>query len=307
MIIINSVFPVFAVVVLGGLLKHRKFVDDAFLRASDRLVYYFFFPIMLFWKIGSPAGAAAFAWDLVLAVLLAISAIFLVSLLYVKATGVHDYAVGSFSQCCYRFNTYVGMAVVLGTLGEEGGRYFGMIITCAIPFINVLAVTTLIWFGETDYLLEEKLRMLVKALFSNPLILACVAGMLYTRLQMPFPTFVHNTFRLLAAVTLPMALLSIGGTLSFAKLHGHFKLAMVASLFKLLVFPFIGYFLLQAWQIDGVAFRAAMIFFVLPTSTAIYILSSQLHSDVDLAAAAIVMSTVLSFAALSAVLVLFGA
>jgi malonate transporter and related proteins len=306
MSVLNSLFPVFAVILLGALLKHTKIADDAFLKTSDRLVYYIFFPAMLFWKIGNPAGGAAFAWDLTLAVLLAVLAMLVISLLYVKAIGMRNFAVGSFSQCCYRFNTYVGMAVVLSTLGEEGGRYFGIIITFTIPFINVLAVATLIWFGDADYLPEEKLRMLLKALFSNPLILACMTGMLTSRLQMPFPAFLDNTFRLLSAVTLPMALISIGGSLSFAKLRGHLKPALVSALFKLLIFPAIGLLLLRAWHISGLALQTAMIFFALPTSTAIYILSSQLHSDADLASAAIVVSTVLSFASLSMVLVLTG-
>ena len=45
-----------------------------------------------------------------------------------------------------------------------------------------------------------------------------------------------------------------------------------------------------------------MLFFALPTSTAIYILSSQLRSDLELASAVIVLSTLLSFVSMSLVL-----
>ena len=45
-----------------------------------------------------------------------------------------------------------------------------------------------------------------------------------------------------------------------------------------------------------------MVFFALPTSTAIYVLSSQLRSDTRLASAAIVVSTAGSLASLSVVL-----
>jgi predicted permease len=53
-----------------------------------------------------------------------------------------------------------------------------------------------------------------------------------------------------------------------------------------------------------VPFQTGMIFFCLPTSTAIYVLSSQLNSDTELASAAIVVSTLLSFGALSVALLL---
>jgi predicted permease len=48
-----------------------------------------------------------------------------------------------------------------------------------------------------------------------------------------------------------------------------------------------------------------MVFFVLPASTAIYVLSGQLKSDTRLASAAIVLSTVLSAIPLSMVLASF--
>jgi predicted permease len=47
-----------------------------------------------------------------------------------------------------------------------------------------------------------------------------------------------------------------------------------------------------------------MIFFTLPASTAIYVLSSQLNSDTELASSSIVISTLLSFFPLSVALLL---
>jgi predicted permease len=47
-----------------------------------------------------------------------------------------------------------------------------------------------------------------------------------------------------------------------------------------------------------------MIYFTLPTSAALYVLSSQLDSDTDLASATIVMSTGMSFFSLSVALLL---
>jgi predicted permease len=51
--------------------------------------------------------------------------------------------------------------------------------------------------------------------------------------------------------------------------------------------------------------QTGMIFFALPTSTALYVLSSQLGSDTRLAAASIVLSTILSFVSLTVVLLVF--
>jgi predicted permease len=306
LIIINSVLPVFLIVALGSVLKHLRFTSDHFHKISDKLVYFIFFPVLLFWKIGNPVAADMLDWKLNLAVLLAVFVVYLLSLGFVLFTHVPHREVGSFSQACYRFNTYIGIAITLNVLGEEGVRYFGTMIGFTIPFINVLAVGTLIWFSSASYSSREKTGVIVKSMFSNPLIVACFLGILYSKLDTPLPIFLDNTFKLMAPVALPLALLSVGSSLDFARLKGHLRLATVSCLFRLIILPVVGYVFLQEFGVTGIPFTVGMIYFTIPTSTAIYILSSQFHSDQDLASAAILLSTLLSFGSLSTTLVLFG-
>ena len=148
------------------------------------------------------------------------------------------------------------------------------------------------------------MQVTFKAVFSNPLLIACVAGLIYSNTLNVFPKPIDNTFSLLSLVTLPLALLSIGGALTLKSLKKYFKLSIVASGFKLLVLPLLGYFLLNAFNVSGLPFKVSMIFFTLPTSTAIYVLSSQLNSDTDLASATIFLSTILSLFSLSLVLMM---
>jgi len=306
MIVLNSVFPVFALIVLGRLLRHHGFTGDSFLETSDKLVYYIFFPAMLFWKIGGATSATGVDWGLCAAAFSALFCVFALSTLYILLGGVSNFEAGSFSQSCYRFNTYIGMAVIMNALGEEGVRHFGILIGFIIPVINVLCVSILIWFSGRSYASRERWELTGKVLISNPLILACLAGVLYARLHLPFPLFIDNTLRLVSLVTLPLALLSIGGTFSLAKLKGHFKLSLLASMFKLLLLPTAGYLFLTIFEASAIGFKVGMIFLALPTSTAIYVLSAQLNSDTDLASAAIVCSTLLSFASLSGTLLLIN-
>jgi hypothetical protein len=173
-----------------------------------------------------------------------------------------------------------------------------------IPFINLMAVSTLIWFSDRNYGRREKIRILIKTSASNPLILACLAGILYAKLRIPFPVFLDNTFGLLSLVALPMALLSIGGSLEVQQLKGNLPAAFTAALFKLVFLPLLGFAFLSLFQVTGIPFQVGMIFFALPTSTANYILSSQLKSDLNTASAGIVVSTLLSPLSLAVVMLL---
>ena len=153
MIVLNSLFPIFVLLLLGWVLKRWGLTDAAFLKTADRLIYYFFFPVMLFWKIGGASFEQGIDWNFCFASLCALLTMFVLSTLVIKLFRISAFQAGSFSQSCYRFNTYIGVAVILNSLGAEGMKYFGVIIGFAIPLINVFAVTLLIWFSgrEVDF------------------------------------------------------------------------------------------------------------------------------------------------------------
>ncbi|MBU8910864.1 MAG: AEC family transporter [Desulfobacterales bacterium] len=304
MIILNAIFPIFTLLFLGSLLKHFNITNDTFLKTSDKLVYFIFFPAMLFWKLGSSVPDKGVSVNLCVASILAVVIVFLLSIAVIRLFSISNFQAGTFSQACYRFNTYIGMAIVMNALGESGIRYFGILIGFAIPIINVLAVSTLIWYSGKKGSPGQHVKYLLKALVSNPLILGCAAGLIFSRSHLSFPVFIDNTLTLMTSVTMPLALISIGGSLTLTGLKHNTKFSLLASLLKIMILPIIGFFLLKAFSITGIPFKAGMIFFALPTATSIYILSAQMNSDTQLASAAIMLSTLLSFIALSVVVLI---
>lgn len=304
MILLNSLFPVFVLISLGILLKHFRVTSDAFLKQSDKLIYYIFFPVLLFWKIGGASGAETFDLRFCLVTMLVIAVMFVLSNLVIYFGSVTHFQAGSFSQSCYRFNTYIGVAVVLNCLGPQGVALFGVLIGFAIPMINVFAVSVLIWHSGEEMNPAKRFAVLIRALAANPLILGCLAGIGYSRTIGQFPQFIDNTLALMSMVTLPMALLSIGGALTLKGVGANLKNALLAAFLKLILLPVMGYGAYRYFGITGLPFTVGMIFFTLPASTAIYVLSSQLNSDTELASSSIVISTLLSFFPLSVALLL---
>lgn len=303
--ILNAIFPIMVLLVLGSLLKRFQITNDHFLKTSDHLVYYIFFPVMLFWKIGGSPAQMNMALNLCIAGIAGVSVACLLSLLLIRYLPVQRRQAGSFSQACYRFNTYIGMAIVMTTLGEEGVRYFAILVGFAIPFINVLAVSTLIWFSGTRQHPLATIRRLAMALVANPLILACAAGLIFAQTPLYFPSFVDQTFALMSSVTMPLALISIGGALTTEGIGKYLKLSFITAVVKGIFLPISGFFFLHALGVQGFAFKAGMLFFALPTSTAIYVLSAQLDSDTQLASASITVSTLVSFISLSVAILIF--
>jgi malonate transporter len=303
--VLDAIFPIMVLLGLGRLLKTFNITNDAFLKTSDRLVYYIFFPAMLFWKIGGSPTQMDMAVNLCVAGIAGVATACGLSLFLIRVLPVPRYGAGSFSQACYRFNTYIGMAIVMNTLGEPGVRYFGILAGFAIPLINLAAVSTLIWYSGSPQQPLQTARRMGGALIANPLILACVAGLVFSRTAYGFPSFLDNTFSLMSSVTMPLALISIGGALTVAGIREHLRLSVAASLVKGLWLPVTGFICLSLFNVEGMAFQTGMLFFALPTSTALYVLSAQLGSDTGLASSSITVSTLFSLISLSAVILLF--
>lgn len=304
MIIINTLLPLLAMMALGYMLKRQGMTSDEFLKTLDKLVYYIFFPVMLFWKTAKSTGTDASGTGLILPLLATVFLASLFSYVYIRKTRMPDKAAGSFFQASFRFNTYIGMAIVLTVLGEEGTRLFSILIGCLIPVINVLSVAVLIWHSGRTPSVGQRLWILLRALISNPLIIGCALGLLLSGSGYRLPAFINNFLALVASMTLPLALISMGGTLSFAGISRHWSNALAAAAIKLFIIPVTGYIMLTLFSVSDTAFKTGMIYFCLPTSTAISVLSAQLNSDVELASTAVMMSTLLSFISLSVALIL---
>jgi predicted permease len=304
MIIINTLFPLLAMMALGYMLKRQGMTSDEFLNTLDKQVYYIFFPVMLFWKTAKSTGTDTSGVELILVVLVTVFLASLFSYFYIRKTKMPDKSAGSFFQASFRFNTYIGMATVLTVLGEEGVRLFSILIGILIPVINVLSVSVLIWHSGRTPSVGQRLWLLLRALISNPLIIGCALGLLLSGTGYRLPAFINNFLALVASMTLPLALISMGGTLSFAGISRHWPNALAAAAIKLFIIPVTGYIMLTLFSVSDTAFKTGMIYFSLPTSTAIAVLSAQLNSDVELASTAVMISTLLSFISLSVALIL---
>lgn len=306
MMILDHLLPVFALIALGTVLRRVELTDAAFLRTADRLIYFVFFPALLFWKIGGTPTGASLPLVLWVGGVGALLVVFGLSLMMIAVLPIGRFQAGAFSQATYRFNTYVAIAVTASVLGDAGVQQLGELLGLAIPVCNVLAVATLVWFSPHELDRRARARLTARSLVTNPLILACAAGMVWARVGPVLPAWADNTLGLAASVTLPLALVSIGGSLNLRSVHGHLGLSLLATGLKCAVLPLVGYGLLRALGASETEMLIGMLFLAMPASTAMYVLATQLDSDASLSSAIIVVSTVLSFFALSAVLVLFG-
>jgi len=105
--------------------------------------------------------------------------------------------------------TYIGLPILLAAYGEEALQRGGVLIGFMNPVMNAAAVLALTrpLKGSMDWRSIVDLR----SILTNPVILACMVGLILSYFKIPFPTFAVNFLRFLSDLALPLALISMGG------------------------------------------------------------------------------------------------
>jgi len=292
--ILNIVLPVFMVIALGYLLRRLELIDAGFLLQTNRLVYYICLPLLLFYKIGSADFFANFNGILVLGSAAGIGAGFLVSYAWGALRHYPSPAHGAFSQGSFRGNlAYMGLAIVFNAYGETGLTRAGILMGFLVPVLNFLAILALL-LPQRGKDTGRGSAFWGRQILLNPLIIASFAGIAWSFLKLPFPAILDRSLHIATGMTLPLALIAIGGSFSLAKLRGDLVRAAFATSIKLFWLPLGTALLLVSLGVSGTDLAIGVLMAGTPAATATYIMAHQLKSDAELAASIVMLSTLLS-------------
>ncbi|UUY10548.1 AEC family transporter [Pseudomonas sp. J452] len=285
--------------ILGGLaLRRWNFPGEAFWPAAERLNYFILFPALLFSSLATAPLDNPALPRLALAVLLGLGGAWLGLLLVRRLRGWPAARFGTFSQGILRFNTYLGLAVIGSLHGQAGLVLAALLLALMVPAVNVLSVWSLT--AERGVSVHSLLLPVLK----NPLILACLAGILVNLAGIGLPGGSDRLLGLLAAASLPLGLLCVGAALRPQELRGE-KAALFCNCgLRLLGMPLLALAVARLLQLPALESTLLVLFFALPTAPTAYVLTRQLGGDSQLMAGLITLQTLLSGLSLFVVLAL---
>lgn len=307
-VVLNALAPPFTLIVLGIIFRHRGFPGDAFWPPAVRLGYFVLLPAVLFRELAT-APLADIGQFLPFALVL-VGGVLIVAALTLAVRGLLRFdfrAFGSVLQGSIRFNNFVALATVPALAGAGSGPLVAVAIAALVPAVNVLSVVALTPHGAAT---RGYWRHIGGAVATNPLVLACVAGLVYNAVRLPLPFNLTGTIDLLGRAALPLGLLTVGAGLNLDTLKaGRRTLSPVvaACLLKLVVLPVVTALLCAAFGVSGGSRTVAVLFASLPTASTAYALARQMGGDADLIATIITAETVLAAVTLPAVWVVLAA
>jgi predicted permease len=181
-------------------------------------------------------------------------------------------------------------------VGPGGLRKAGIFLGLIVPLLNGLSIVALMaphGAGKGEGIGTTASRI-ARQIATNPIILACLAGIAWSVLKLPFPGMIDRTFRILTPATLPVALLCLGGSFSFERARKGFALAALAAFLKGGVLTGIGIALFRWMGVSGEDLRIGAIMLGCPTAVVTYVMAARLRGDTDLAGTIVIVSTAAS-------------
>jgi malonate transporter len=198
---------------------------------------------------------------------------------------------------------FVGYPIILLSLGPVAG------VALALNMVieNLLLIPLLLAIADSEG--GEKgrwkavLRQTLQNLLTNPMIIGIVCGFMFALSGWTLPAPLGQTIDLFAQSSAVISLFVIGGSLVALQSKGLHSTVLPIALGKLLLHP-LAIWVVTLWlvPIEDQALRAAAVLTGAMPMLGIYTILSQRHGHGTVSAAALLVTTVLSFFTLSALL-----
>ncbi|WP_350581498.1 AEC family transporter [Pseudomonas sp. HY2-MNA-CIBAN-0224] len=283
--------PVFAMLFMGIVLKRVGWINDNFIHTASALVFNVTMPALLFLGIVHA--------DLRTAMQPKVLGYFTLATLvcFGLAWGWAIWRCpredrGIYTQGAFRGNNAViGLALAASMYGDYGISLGAVLAGLVILLYNTLSTIVLAVYSPV---IKSDPWSVCKSVVKNPLIISVLAAIPFAVFKITLPGWLQASGEYLASMTLPLALICIGGTLSLASLRKSGNLALSASLVKMISLPLVA--TLGAWLLGfrGPELGTLFLYFASPTAAASYVMARAANGNHELAASIIVMTTLMA-------------
>lgn len=280
--------PVFSMLFLGVGLKRLGWIDDAFINTASSLVFRGTLPALLFLGIVKADLSTALQPALLGYFVLATLMCFLIA---------WGWAIwrwpqvdrGIYTQGAFRGNNgIVGLALATSLYGDYGLSVGAVLGGVVILCYNTLSAMVLAIYSPH---VKSGPWAIGKSILGNPLIIGVLAAIPIAYWRLPLPDWLMISTQYFAQMTLPLALICIGGTLTLASLRNSSGIAISSSLMKMVWLPLLA--TLGAWLCGfrGADLGILFLYFASPTAAASFVMARAVNGNHQLAAAIIVITT----------------
>lgn len=288
---LDVTLPVFVMVFIGIGLKRLRWIDRTFVSTASALVFKATLPTLIFLSLIKADLEVALDVPLMLFFAAATLGQFLFSWGWARYR-VPKAERGIYVQGAFRGNCgVVGLALAAGMYDNYGLSTGSLLLGVVIVMYNALSVVALAAYQPGQ---ASDWRSILKHIATNPLIISVLLALPFTAFSISLPRWVMTSGDYFASLTLPLALICIGATLSASSMRSGSQIAFSASTMKMVVLPLLS--TLAAWLLgfSGEQLGLLFLFFASPTAAASFVMVKAINGNVALAANIIAITTLMA-------------
>lgn len=301
--------PVFGLIAFGYGATYTRVFDDQAAKALASFVFYFAIPVLLFRSMAQNELPEEIAWGYLLSYYLGVGLVWMIGM------GIGRFVLGAEPDrstihgmgAAFGNTVLLGIPLVLASFGDQA----------SLPLYLLLAFHSTIMYTAVTVLLEATrrggadlgslLRNAGRSLVTNPILLGLVAGILWNLWGPGIPGAIDRWMALLSAAAVPCALFSMGASLRAYRILGALRPAAVMIVLKLIAHPLLTFaFATWVFAVPPLWTKVAVILAALPVGVNVYLFGNRYGVGQAEAATAILLSTIISVATLSALLLWLG-
>ena len=153
---------------------------------------------------------------------------------------------------------------------------FALLVGVWVPISNAVAVADLAAASQSE---GSGIKGILKSIFTNPLIIATLAGLFFNVTGLQMPALVTSVFKSLGSASLALALMAIGSGLRLEDFRKYGKLISLATVERLIAVPAVSFTVGLYFHLTPVEMGALLSFTALPTANSCYILAVRMGGN----------------------------
>jgi len=294
---VNTIVPIFLIVVLGWILKNKNILDSSFFAGADKFVFNIALPSMLFLDLVETENISSFNFKLAVFCIGAVLSLFMILCILVPVCCRDNAKRGAAIQGIYRSNfAILGTSVIMNMFGEEAAGAIASVLPITVITFNILAVIALSIFAPKNKKLStaELFKTILFNIVKNPLIIALVLGILFLLTGFKLPVILGGSLEYISDSTLALALMSLGANIEPKHIKESFAAAILSSISKTVIVPLVVVTVAALLGFRGIELGVILVLFSSPTAVSSYIMAKNMGSDHNLASQILLYTTVLS-------------
>lgn len=288
----HAIVPLFLIIAVGFGVKRLGWIGPEDVRRFNKVTFYTFMPVMLFYNIYTSDFSHTVRLPYVLFVVGMALAMILLAFLITLAVEKTPERRGVMIQAAFRSNfVLLGLPIAQELLPGANFGITALMIAIVVPIYNMMSVVVLEYFRGS----KPKMGEVLLAVIKNPLIIGSIVGLLTQALHITLPEVLVSFAGKMNSAATPLILLLLGASFEMRQLSRYKKQLLVCVGLRLLVFPGAILTLAAALGLRDIEFVTVLAMTAAPTAVNSFNMAQQLGGDSELAGSAVVVSTAASF------------